>query len=601
MIRISNININYKEKVVIEDSNIDIASGQVTLIYGDSGCGKSSLLYYIGLFVDIKGEYYLNDMAIHYEDTRTIANIRRTEIGYVFQNHVIFKQYNVKDNILFYASLVNFVPTEEEIANLLHSLKLPSSILLQNVETLSGGERQRLAIACVLIKKPSIIILDEPTSALDKENERIVLEIIRDIAHDLNKTVIVVSHSSAAIEYSDTIYTINEKKIVLSKGNIEKSDVPIKNEKSILPKKFLCNYAIDQLYRLKKSSIILVLSLIVSLLGGFITSQATEVMSLQQQDKIVALSSNQVFIGGIAANYLEEELFSGMEEISDYYPYIPMQLEINGNWYTVQPYFHEEEIKDKVASHITYEKGIYISSFIVHELSNSINGKTSIVSNISIVTKNEIKTIEDTITISGYLKNGVVSPYDKSDKYYVYMPYEMIHSYYQQVSKSDSFIGYTIFTSTFEQLQTLQKKFGNSDELIYNDGFQNIKTIQSSLENVQNTKIMINITVDIILVAQYIFIRYWLLQQRKNEFALLLVNGLDNKQIKSVVIYENILQLLIAILISSILIIIISFFVNIQNISFIIVGLEILFLILILPWVYNYYLKSMNIIKIIRH
>jgi ABC-type lipoprotein export system ATPase subunit len=212
MLKISHLTIKY-DKEILNDVEFLAYRGFVHLIRGESGSGKTTLLYRLGLISDQKDyEYTIDDINAIKND-----NMRRSNIAFLLQNAMLVEEYSVAENIIFSAQLVDKSITDADILNILDEvdLKVP---LNQDIQTLSGGERQRLAIACALIKDTDIIILDEPTSSLDKGHEKEIFELLKEIAHHKNKCVIISSHSQEAIQYSDIICEIKDKRLVLIKS-----------------------------------------------------------------------------------------------------------------------------------------------------------------------------------------------------------------------------------------------------------------------------------------------------------------------------------------------------------------------------------------------
>lgn len=222
MICLENINVKYN-KVLFENAKIEIPNGNVTTIVGESGIGKTTLLYMIGLIsAENFGDYIYNGKNIDLKNDRECSKIRKRNIGYVFQENNLNEKLTIKGNIELSAKIAGIILSEEEINMLLEFVNLDYNID-EYPSKMSGGEKQRLAIACALSKKPDLVIADEPTSALDANNAVIIMDIFKKYAHMNNKKVIIATHNSYIADESDIKYVIEDKKIKLVKGNIENS------------------------------------------------------------------------------------------------------------------------------------------------------------------------------------------------------------------------------------------------------------------------------------------------------------------------------------------------------------------------------------------
>ena len=178
MICLERINVKYN-RVIFDEAKIEIANGKVTTIVGESGVGKTTLLYMIGLISPEKfGNYIWDGRKIDLKDDSECSGIRKRKIGYIFQDNNLNEQLTIKGNIELAAKISGIKLSEDEIIQLLEYVNLDYDIN-EYPSKLSGGEKQRLAIACALSKKPDLVIADEPTSALDVKNTKLIMEIFK--------------------------------------------------------------------------------------------------------------------------------------------------------------------------------------------------------------------------------------------------------------------------------------------------------------------------------------------------------------------------------------------------------------------------------------
>lgn len=215
MIAFSKVSLIYPQSTttVIEDLSFEIAEGEMVLVMGHTGAGKSSLLKLInGLVPHHTGGILAGEIIVAGKSTRAcrpgeLAGI----VGIVGQNPVAtFVTDTVEDELVFGMEALNF-PADvmrKRVEEALDQVGL-ASLRNRNIATLSGGEQQRLAIATALVMHPKVLVLDEPTSALDPVAAEEILAILYRLVHDLSITVILAEHRlERVIGYVDRILLI---------------------------------------------------------------------------------------------------------------------------------------------------------------------------------------------------------------------------------------------------------------------------------------------------------------------------------------------------------------------------------------------------------
>lgn len=206
IISISNLNLSFNDKTILNDLNFDILKGESLVILGGSGSGKSVLTkMIIGLLAPDSGSIKINSK-------------RKNKFGVLFQNSALFDYATVWENISFnYKKRFNISKKE---AKLLAIEKLSDVGLEENIADmfpieLSGGMKKRVALARAIAHNPEIIILDEPTSGLDPIMSDIVNEIIIKLSNDLNPTIITITHDiHSAFKIADKIAVLYEGDII---------------------------------------------------------------------------------------------------------------------------------------------------------------------------------------------------------------------------------------------------------------------------------------------------------------------------------------------------------------------------------------------------
>jgi lipoprotein-releasing system ATP-binding protein len=186
-----------EDLVILEDVNLELATGQNAAIVGPSGCGKSTLLQILGVLdtpshgtVEIAGQ---NPFIL---DENAQARFRNDTIGFVFQDHHLLPQWNVLENTM----LPSLAQGKPDAATRDRALYLLERVGLQHRLThlpsqLSGGERERVAVARALLRKPLLVLADEPTGNLDEENADRVSQLLLEMPREENAILVVVTHS----------------------------------------------------------------------------------------------------------------------------------------------------------------------------------------------------------------------------------------------------------------------------------------------------------------------------------------------------------------------------------------------------------------------
>lgn len=192
---------------VLKDFNIRIADGEFVILFGRSGCGKTTLLNIIGLLDQAdSGDYYLDGQSVVDMTEKERANTRNATLGYIFQGFYLLPDLNVAENIslpLKYAGLSK-KKRDEKALLLLDEIGLLRKRDLKPVE-LSGGEKQRVAIARALSNQPKYILADEPTGSLDIANRDQIMRVLMKMHKEKGCSIIMVTHDRELLPYADTI------------------------------------------------------------------------------------------------------------------------------------------------------------------------------------------------------------------------------------------------------------------------------------------------------------------------------------------------------------------------------------------------------------
>ena len=207
---------NKSKFTALTDINVSFEKGELVSIVGESGSGKSTLMNIIGgLDSDYTGQIKIDGVDLKSFKEKQLDDYRKKKIGFVFQSFNLIPHLSILDNVTIALTLSN---VKESVKNakaidILTKLGLKDHIKKKPTQ-LSGGQKQRVAIARALINDPDIILADEPTGALDSETTTQILDILKDIADNENKLVIMVTHSEKVAKISSRIVEISDGKII---------------------------------------------------------------------------------------------------------------------------------------------------------------------------------------------------------------------------------------------------------------------------------------------------------------------------------------------------------------------------------------------------
>ena len=215
MLKISGLSI-HREGFRLESRDpLCFYPGEMTFIKGESGSGKTTLLYILGLISEHRHYVYrLNGKKMANGSLRD--QIKKREIGFIYQNFNIIDSMSLYENLSLFASLAGKTMAVKKARRVLRLVGL-DMVTSRYAHTLSGGEKQRFCLACVLAKDPLVILADEPTSALDDENANMMMAILAKLARDKGKIVIVSTHTQAYDDLASRIYQIHSGEIRLVK------------------------------------------------------------------------------------------------------------------------------------------------------------------------------------------------------------------------------------------------------------------------------------------------------------------------------------------------------------------------------------------------
>lgn len=202
---------------ILQPIDLDIGAGERCAIVGPSGSGKTTLLALLaGLDLPSAGRVWLGDAELSALDEDARAALRRTRVGFVFQNFQLLENLSALDNVALPLELRGEPDARARARDLLERVGLAER-MHHYPPTLSGGEQQRVALARAFVGRPQVLFADEPTGSLDRASAQAVLELMFDLNRAAGTTLVVVTHDDALAARVD-------RRLTLSGGRLNVDD-----------------------------------------------------------------------------------------------------------------------------------------------------------------------------------------------------------------------------------------------------------------------------------------------------------------------------------------------------------------------------------------
>lgn len=550
MITLDDINLKINRRWMIKDGKMVIPYGHVVLLTGKSGCGKTTLLMEIGLLDNkAKMQYSFDGISIDYHDDTRRSLLLQNEIAFIFQDTYLFSHLSIIENIRFFAKMSNLEISEEQIREKLDFVDLQLDFNT-SVNQLSGGEKQRLAIVCGLVKNAKLFIFDEPTAYLDEENKKIIFSIIKELAHQSNKMVLVASHDKEFYDVADDVYHISDQAIIKTREISYQS-----NDKSFQSN--LLKWSTLKEYINKKSgkkTIIIGIILAVMLSANIISTvysdkyyQANEqeILSKIKYQGMIAKNNNKIIKLSEQAN-IQKELGS-----LECYPYVELMTNI---------YFKDKTLKNVV-----------IRPYIIDTIDNSnlLRSNTNQDQEQNIFISYEIDHLLndeslDKITVDDGIElnvSGVLKPTYTSHQA-IYVPFELLADYFKSIDQSIYTLSVTTIIVKFNKLEDYQLAKSHIKAPY------NLITVSDISQQVYLSRLAkssyLQIAWVLVILALFILNGYQMYGDRKN-LALLKTLGVSRRRMMQMNLYKESLMVVIMVFISGLLSIILAYALSIAS------------------------------------
>ncbi len=196
--------------LAVDDVSFEISEGELTVILGPSGAGKTTILNILGgMDSPTSGSIIIDGKDISKYSDKKLTYYRRNDIGFVFQFYNLVQNLTALENVELASQICkDTIPAKEVLE------KVGLSKRMNNFPSqLSGGEQQRVAIARAIAKKPKLLLCDEPTGALDSITGKKVLEVLQDIGKKYNITIVIITHNQIISQMADKVIKMKNGKI----------------------------------------------------------------------------------------------------------------------------------------------------------------------------------------------------------------------------------------------------------------------------------------------------------------------------------------------------------------------------------------------------
>ena len=219
MIKVENLTKYFEteeiQTIALNKVSLEVADGEFVAVMGPSGCGKSTLLNILGLLDNpTDGNYYLDGREVGHLREKERTEVRKGQIGFVFQSFNLIDELNVFENVELPLTYLGIKASErkERVQNILKRMSI-SHRGRHFPQQLSGGQQQRVAIARAVVANPKLILADEPTGNLDSKNGLEVIRLLNDL-HDEGTTIVMVTHSQHDAGFANRIINLFDGQIV---------------------------------------------------------------------------------------------------------------------------------------------------------------------------------------------------------------------------------------------------------------------------------------------------------------------------------------------------------------------------------------------------
>jgi putative ABC transport system ATP-binding protein len=198
----------------LDDITVEFESGRFTAVMGPSGSGKSTLMHCMaGLDTPTSGRTFVGEREIGQLDDAGLTQMRRDQIGFVFQSFNLIPTLTARENITLPCDLAKKKVDQAWFDYLVEQLGIGNR-LSHHPSEMSGGQQQRVACARALVSRPDLIFADEPTGNLDSNSSTEMLEFLRRSVTEMNQSIVMVTHDARGAAYADRVVFLADGAVV---------------------------------------------------------------------------------------------------------------------------------------------------------------------------------------------------------------------------------------------------------------------------------------------------------------------------------------------------------------------------------------------------
>lgn len=205
------------QTIALNKVTLDVKEGEFVAVMGPSGCGKSTLLNILGLLDNpTEGNYYLAEKEVGHLKEKERTNVRKGNIGFVFQSFNLIDELNVFENVELPLTYMNIKAADRKqmVTDILKRMNI-SHRAKHFPQQLSGGQQQRVAIARAVVSNPKMILADEPTGNLDSKNGSEVMNLLTELNKE-GTTIVMVTHSKHDASFAHRVINLFDGQVVSS-------------------------------------------------------------------------------------------------------------------------------------------------------------------------------------------------------------------------------------------------------------------------------------------------------------------------------------------------------------------------------------------------